>query len=808
MLPKACLICRPNSHPFQERKLIVDNQVKIGRAVARSKPSPDNAIFDCKVLSRNHALLWYEDGKFFLQDTRSSNGTFINNQRLSPANEESSPKELSSGDVVQFGVDVVENTKKVTHGCIIATVKLYHPDGTEAKVSHDYSIYGSSCLFSTGSGGGHPATFSSQNLYLLAQYLKEALHREEVLKNKLANLQSLITTTQEISESSWKSMVEEDRLISKIESLQHRIESLLNANSVNDADEKVALLEKELMKLHDEKEKFEEAAKESIQKSLEEKLNAFSRIYELESALKMAEDECTRLNDLCTLGENELSALAEKQDKLNQELDEMRRKAREAEDKITSLTDNLKQEKNKYENKITELQLQETELRELVDHLKEKNESAFVQIERLRQQLEVSKMEICSKQEQGTNENFTYPSSHNCNTSVKSETVNTKTKNLELQLVNCVSICENDNSLILEQNNSLTNGEISNERYQKETQSPNVDNDTNNTSQLLSELEALKKLLNEARITKQLLEDKVFNLEKELKELAASKEELKIEAEANASKLLLVKSDFEEKNKLHESSLHQISSLKQELLTIQRNYDLLNSQLIELRNTSNHQLNSNSNFNSVLKLKNQVQNDLRFLEGESKDYESVITEEFDAADRRKYVNETFAALPSSNNVSLTSDQSKSKSLLEEDSHQANRHEERMQACSSVQTKLMDEKDFRFWKQKHDALIREVKEKQLKLEAIQKEISHLKEENEQCLKVQKQLSEELQNVKEEYDLINYQNKTVRKYCNNKNTEKQIEFQASACAIVPLLILLLALIFAYYPSISVVTGTLES
>jgi hypothetical protein len=31
--------------------------------VARCKPSTDNSIFDCKVLSRNHALLWYEDGK-------------------------------------------------------------------------------------------------------------------------------------------------------------------------------------------------------------------------------------------------------------------------------------------------------------------------------------------------------------------------------------------------------------------------------------------------------------------------------------------------------------------------------------------------------------------------------------------------------------------------------------------------------------------------------------------------------------------------------------------------------------------------
>ena len=55
--------CKPNSHPFQERCIPLNEQVKIGRAVARLKPLPNNAIFDCKVLSRQHAKIWYENGK-------------------------------------------------------------------------------------------------------------------------------------------------------------------------------------------------------------------------------------------------------------------------------------------------------------------------------------------------------------------------------------------------------------------------------------------------------------------------------------------------------------------------------------------------------------------------------------------------------------------------------------------------------------------------------------------------------------------------------------------------------------------------
>lgn len=70
MSARAILTCRPNSHPFQERTLILDTPVKVGRSVARARPASNNAIFDCKVLSRHHALLWYENGKFLLQVRR------------------------------------------------------------------------------------------------------------------------------------------------------------------------------------------------------------------------------------------------------------------------------------------------------------------------------------------------------------------------------------------------------------------------------------------------------------------------------------------------------------------------------------------------------------------------------------------------------------------------------------------------------------------------------------------------------------------------------------------------------------------
>lgn len=61
-MPSALAIftCRPNSHPFQERHVYLDEPIKIGRSVARCRPAQNNATFDCKVLSRNHALVWFD----------------------------------------------------------------------------------------------------------------------------------------------------------------------------------------------------------------------------------------------------------------------------------------------------------------------------------------------------------------------------------------------------------------------------------------------------------------------------------------------------------------------------------------------------------------------------------------------------------------------------------------------------------------------------------------------------------------------------------------------------------------------------
>ena len=52
-----------------------------------------------------HAQLMFLNGEFFLKDTKSLGGTFINSSRLSPAGKESHPHKIFHDDDLQFGVD-------------------------------------------------------------------------------------------------------------------------------------------------------------------------------------------------------------------------------------------------------------------------------------------------------------------------------------------------------------------------------------------------------------------------------------------------------------------------------------------------------------------------------------------------------------------------------------------------------------------------------------------------------------------------------------------------------------------------------
>jgi pSer/pThr/pTyr-binding forkhead associated (FHA) protein len=68
-------------------------------------PSAAPVGFKSKVVSRRHCEFWYENGKWYIKDVKSSSGTFLNHIRLSPPSQESKAFPVNDGDIVQLGID-------------------------------------------------------------------------------------------------------------------------------------------------------------------------------------------------------------------------------------------------------------------------------------------------------------------------------------------------------------------------------------------------------------------------------------------------------------------------------------------------------------------------------------------------------------------------------------------------------------------------------------------------------------------------------------------------------------------------------
>jgi predicted component of type VI protein secretion system len=71
------------------------DQLTIGR------DSTNEIVINDAEVSRRHARLTFQGGKYVLEDLGSTNGTFVNGQRLS------GPRVLKAGEVISFGEQIV-----------------------------------------------------------------------------------------------------------------------------------------------------------------------------------------------------------------------------------------------------------------------------------------------------------------------------------------------------------------------------------------------------------------------------------------------------------------------------------------------------------------------------------------------------------------------------------------------------------------------------------------------------------------------------------------------------------------------------
>ncbi|XP_072438464.1 sarcolemma associated protein a isoform X17 [Chiloscyllium punctatum] len=623
-MPSALAIftCRPNSHPFQERHVYLDEPVKIGRSVARCRPAQNNATFDCKVLSRNHALIWFDHktGKFYLQDTKSSNGTFINSQRLSRGSEESPPCELLSGDIIQFGVDVTENTRKVTHGCIVSTVKLFMPDGMEGRRRSD--VIQAPLPLPVEKVAANSPSMYSQELFQLSQYLQEALHREQMLEQKLATLQRLLANTQEASDSSWQALIDEDRLLSRLEVMGNQ----LQAYSKNQTEDGIR---KELVTLQEDKHSYETTAKESLRRVLQEKIEVVRKLSEVERSLSNTEDECTHLKEMNDRTQEELRELANKYNGAVNEIKEFTDKLKHAEGKQEEIQQKALSEKKELQHRIDEMEGKEQLLQARIEALQADNDFTNERLTALQVRLE--QLQEKNIKDHNSIEHFLLKSGGDCSELFQQfiecknklkapldTTENNRISNMEATLIaedhhtkgseeakllKVGSSVSSENQLEAKESDMSDTLSPSKDRSSEDTTDYQMDEQELNES--LTKVSLLKDLLAEARASSRKHESELDHLKYELRrahaqtgdsdrEIQQLHQELKEARElaiTSKQKCFEVQALLEEERKIAkqqiEESASQIQVLQAQLHKLQKNIEILReekeNEIIETR---------------------------------------------------------------------------------------------------------------------------------------------------------------------------------------------------------------------------------
>uniref|UniRef100_A0A0K0ENL0 FHA domain-containing protein n=1 Tax=Strongyloides stercoralis TaxID=6248 RepID=A0A0K0ENL0_STRER len=331
----AVFIPSANSHLFERRKVFVPDSeskaITIGRSVGKSRPSSDNAVFDCKVLSRHHAIMWWEEGTFYIKDTKSSNGTFVNSERLSKTGEESSPKALYSGDIIQLGVEIIDSSNKISSGCIITIIQFIN--------GNDEDI-GSVRLFvhkpmkaqrmdidddSQDSSSNLP-NITKTELFQLQQYIKEATYREKLLNQKIQTLQEAVVAAAEAAETTWNAAINEESMLEYIILLEHQLaiysKSITLEQAKNDLKK---FLESKTVTDKSYKETFKDLKNKenaAIERAIEAETKVVclkkdleflnKKLEESEERNKMAEVTCSELEVRLKISDNHCNELEEK----------------------------------------------------------------------------------------------------------------------------------------------------------------------------------------------------------------------------------------------------------------------------------------------------------------------------------------------------------------------------------------------------------------------------------------------------------------------------------------------------------------
>ncbi|KAL2770885.1 TRAF3-interacting JNK-activating modulator isoform 1 [Daubentonia madagascariensis] len=219
----------------------------------------------------------------------------------------------------------------------------------------------------------------------LSEYLKEALQRELVLKQKMVVLQDLLSTLIQASDSTWKGQLNEDKLKGKLRSLENQLYTCTQKYSPWG-------IKKVLLEMEYQKNSYEEKAKESLQKVLEEKMNAEQQLQSTQRSLALAEQKCEEWRSQYKALKEDWRTLGTQHRELESQLHVLQSKLQGADSRDLQMNQALRFLENEHQElqaKIERLQgdrdLCSSDTQDLQDQLKRSEEEKLALVTRVQQ---------------------------------------------------------------------------------------------------------------------------------------------------------------------------------------------------------------------------------------------------------------------------------------------------------------------------------------------------------------------------------------------------------------------------------------
>ncbi|KAL1769843.1 TRAF3-interacting JNK-activating modulator [Sigmodon hispidus] len=303
-----------------------------------------------------------------------------------------------SSSVIQRGLDDLHSSHVTAFPLQDSAIKKPHTQhrGTQTKAEEVQPAIKYDASQQTNCG----VAVLDKDIIQLSEYLKEALQRELILKQKMVVLQDLLPALIQASDSSWKGQLNEDKLQGKLRSLENQLSTCMQKYTPWG-------MKKVLLEMEAQRSNFEQKVKESLQKVLEEKMSAEQQLQSAKLSLALAKQTCEQWKSQYEALKESWRTQGDQHRELESQLHVLQSKLQGAESRDSQMNQALQLLKNEHQElqaKIECLQnnrkQQNSNTQDLQDQLRRSEEEKQVLLNRVQQLQSLLQKQSLRHQEQ------------------------------------------------------------------------------------------------------------------------------------------------------------------------------------------------------------------------------------------------------------------------------------------------------------------------------------------------------------------------------------------------------------------------